>query len=92
LHVAAQALGKTLEAVPRQTALGSLVNYITNAAAKNFQPANITFDLLPQLDDETRRRIRDKKQRRALVCQQALGSFDAWWTAAAAVLQVTVSA
>ena len=92
MHVAALALGKKLEIVPRGTALGSLVNYITNAAAKNFQPANITFDLLPQLDEETRRSIRDKKQRHALVCQQALASFDGWWVAANALLQqITVS-
>jgi methylenetetrahydrofolate--tRNA-(uracil-5-)-methyltransferase len=93
LHVAALAMGKKLEAVPRETALGSLVNYITNAAAKNFQPANITFDLLPQLDEATRRRIRDKKQRHAMVCQQALESFDRWWAVANAILQqTTVSA
>ena len=40
-------------------------NYICHADAKNFQPANITFDLLQPLDEETRRRIRDKKQRHA---------------------------
>ena len=28
-------------------AFGSLVHYVTHADAKNFQPANITFDLLP---------------------------------------------
>ena len=64
---------------PRETALGSLVHYITNAEAMNFQPANITFDLLPQLDEASRRRIRDKKQRHALVCRQALAAFDGWW-------------
>jgi len=36
------------------------VNYICHADAKHFQPANITFDLLQSLDEETRRRIRDK--------------------------------
>jgi methylenetetrahydrofolate--tRNA-(uracil-5-)-methyltransferase len=65
-------------APPRESAFGSLTHYITHADAKDFQPANITFDLLPQLDDETRRRIRDKKARHALVCRNALEAFAAW--------------
>jgi methylenetetrahydrofolate--tRNA-(uracil-5-)-methyltransferase len=63
---------------PRTSALGSLVHYICHSEAKNFQPANITFDLLPQLDEATRRKIRDKKQRHKLVCDNALQAFDAW--------------
>jgi methylenetetrahydrofolate--tRNA-(uracil-5-)-methyltransferase len=54
------------------------VNYICHADAKNFQPANITFDLLQPLDDETGRRIRDKKQRHAMVCQRALAELNIW--------------
>ena len=87
LHVAALALGTELKPPPRETALGSLVNYITHAEAKNFQPANITFDLLPALDEATRRRIRDKKERHRLVCQNALAAFDGWWSEAQAALQ-----
>jgi methylenetetrahydrofolate--tRNA-(uracil-5-)-methyltransferase len=63
---------------PRTSALGSLVHYICHSEAKNFQPANITFDLLPQLDEATRRKIRDKKQRHKLVCDNALQAFDGW--------------
>jgi methylenetetrahydrofolate--tRNA-(uracil-5-)-methyltransferase len=63
---------------PRETALGSLVRYICHAEAKNFQPANITFDLLPQLDEGTRRRVRDKKQRHRMVCENALQACAAW--------------
>ena len=79
LQVAAIAHGASLDAIPRETALGSLVNYITNASAKNFQPANITFDLLPQLDESVRRKVRDKKERHKMVCDQALAAFDHWW-------------
>ncbi|MEO8726234.1 MAG: methylenetetrahydrofolate--tRNA-(uracil(54)-C(5))-methyltransferase (FADH(2)-oxidizing) TrmFO [Acidobacteriaceae bacterium] len=64
---------------PRSTALGSLIHYITHADAKNFQPANITFDLLPQLPEEVRRKVRDKKERHRLVCESALAAFDQWW-------------
>ena len=63
---------------PRETALGSLVHYICHAEAKNFQPANITFDLLPQVDENTRRRVRDKEQRHQMVCQNALQALEKW--------------
>lgn len=88
LTVAALAQGRTLEPPPRETALGSLVHYITHADARDFQPANITFDLLPQLDEGTRRRVRDKKERHRLVCELALAAFARWWSGIAAPLQV----
>ena len=59
---------------PRASAFGSLVHYITHAASKTFQPANITFDLLPALEIK----IRDRKERHRLQCQAALDAF-AWW-------------
>lgn len=66
------AAGRTPQPFPRETALGSLTNYISSADAKNYQPANITFDLLPSLDEETRLRLRrDKKARHAEVCRRA---------------------
>ena len=68
--------------VPRATALGSLVHYITHADAKHFQPANITFDLLEPLEEELRKKIRDKKERHRIQCERALAAFDAWWAAA----------
>jgi methylenetetrahydrofolate--tRNA-(uracil-5-)-methyltransferase len=78
LTAAALATGAQPIPAPRATAFGSLVNYICHADPKNFQPANITFDLLEQLDEATKRRIRDKKQRHAMVCQRALESLEAW--------------
>ena len=46
MQAAALAVGSEPVAPPRATAFGALVNYICHAEAKNFQPANITFDLL----------------------------------------------
>ena len=63
MYAAVAARGGVAEPVPRGTALGSLVRYITEADAKRFQPANITFDLLEPLDEGTRRRVRDKRER-----------------------------
>jgi len=85
LYVAAIAHGEEPVPAPRQTALGSLVHYITNAEAKHFQPANITFDLLMPLEEEIRRKIRDKKERHRIVCERALEAFDAWWAAKTSV-------
>src|SRR6266404_4487342 len=74
MNAAALAIGAEPAPPPRATAFGSLVHYITQAESKNFQPANITFDLLPALD----RKIRDRKERHRLQCELALHEFEAW--------------
>ncbi|MBT9332503.1 methylenetetrahydrofolate--tRNA-(uracil(54)-C(5))-methyltransferase (FADH(2)-oxidizing) TrmFO [Paracidobacterium acidisoli] len=79
VYAARAAQGQDVMPVPRETGLGSLVNYITKTEAKHFQPANITFDLLVPLDEETRKRIRDKKERHRMQCERALEAFDGWW-------------
>jgi methylenetetrahydrofolate--tRNA-(uracil-5-)-methyltransferase len=79
MYAASAALGIPVAPVPRETALGSLVNYITHADAKHFQPANITFDLLVPLEDELRRKVRDKKERHRIQCERALQAFDGWY-------------
>ena len=76
-HAAELALGEPLRAFPRQTAIGSLCAYVSGADPKDYQPANITFDLLPSLDPETRHRLRhDKRARHAEVCRRALEKLD----------------
>ena len=63
--------------MPRETALGSLTHYIGHADPRDYQPANITFDLLPALDEKTRQRLRrDKAARRAEVCRRALAALE----------------
>ena len=76
-NAALVAAGQWPPLVPRATALGSLCHYICSANPMDYQPANITFDLLPQLDAETGARYRrDKKGRRAEVCRRALVAMD----------------
>jgi methylenetetrahydrofolate--tRNA-(uracil-5-)-methyltransferase len=82
LHAAGLALGSELVPPPRASAFGSLTHYVTHADAKNFQPANITFDLLPALE----KKIRDRKERHRLQCELALRRFDEWLERAGAVL------
>ena len=81
LYAAAIMRGEEPVPVPRSTALGSLVHYITHADPKDFQPANITFDLLEPLEEELRKKVRDKKERHRIVCERALAAFDTWWSA-----------
>ncbi len=77
-YAAALAQGRTPEPAPRITANGSLTHYITHADHKKFQPANITFDLLPPLEEDLRRKIRDKKERHRLQCTRALEAWSSW--------------
>jgi len=74
LHAAAVAQGTPVEPAPRASAFGSLTHYVTHADPKNFQPANITFDLLPPLE----RKIRDRKERHRMQCELALREFGQW--------------
>ncbi len=78
MQAAAMATGAEPVAPPRATAFGALVNYICHAESKSFQPANITFDLLQPLDEATRRKVRDKKLRHAMVCERALQELAGW--------------
>ena len=74
MHAAALMRGGDLIAPPRASAFGSLTHYVAHADARNFQPANITFDLLPALE----KKIRDRKERHRRQCELALQHFDEW--------------
>jgi methylenetetrahydrofolate--tRNA-(uracil-5-)-methyltransferase len=74
IHASAILQGEEPVPPPRASAFGSLTHYVTQADTKNFQPANITFDLLPALE----KKIRDRKQRRQAQCALALREFDLW--------------
>jgi methylenetetrahydrofolate--tRNA-(uracil-5-)-methyltransferase len=83
MHASALSSGAEIEPPPRTSAFGSLTHYVTHADAKNFQPANITFDLLPPLETK----IRDRKERHRLQCDLALREFDGWMEQGRAVAQ-----
>ncbi|SNT06936.1 methylenetetrahydrofolate--tRNA-(uracil-5-)-methyltransferase [Granulicella rosea] len=72
------AQGRAPQAAPRGSAHGSLMHYITHADTKKFQPANITFDLLPPLEEELRKKIRDKKERHRIQCERAFAAWTEW--------------
>ena len=74
VHASALIANAEPVAPPRATAFGSLAHYITHADATNFQPANITFDLLPPLEQK----IRDRQERHRRQCELALREFKRW--------------
>ncbi|MDW5267786.1 MULTISPECIES: methylenetetrahydrofolate--tRNA-(uracil(54)-C(5))-methyltransferase (FADH(2)-oxidizing) TrmFO [Acidobacteriaceae] len=79
-YAASLAHGNAPTPAPRASANGSLTHYITHAEGKRFQPANITFDLLVPLEEELRKKIRDKKERHKLQCDRALAAWREWIT------------
>jgi methylenetetrahydrofolate--tRNA-(uracil-5-)-methyltransferase len=80
IQASALARGEEPSAPPRSSAFGALTHYVAHADPKNFQPANITFDLLPPLE----KKIRDRKERHRLQCELALKHFDQWFEHAGA--------
>lgn len=67
--------------LPRATALGSLCHYITHADPKNYQPANIAFDLLPPLCATAfaeRKGKPSRQERHQHLCEIALRMLDQW--------------
>lgn len=79
-YAASLAHGNVPTPAPRASANGSLTHYITHAEGKRFQPANITFDLLLPLEEELRKKIRDKKERHRIQCDRALAAWNEWLT------------
>ncbi len=89
---AAERLGEDLSAPPETTALGALVNHITGGHlldGKTFQPMNVNFGLLPELEDPPRtgpdgKRLKGKERGRAkkrVMAARALRDFDGWLSA-----------
>jgi methylenetetrahydrofolate--tRNA-(uracil-5-)-methyltransferase len=74
-NAARLALGEPMVAFPRETALGSLMHYITHADAEHFQPMNIAFGLMPELEGA---KIRDKRLRKRTVSEHALQVLEHW--------------
>jgi methylenetetrahydrofolate--tRNA-(uracil-5-)-methyltransferase len=67
-----RAHGREPLAFPQDTSLGALGRYIALSEPEGYQPTNIAFGLLPDLE----RRIRDKKRRREALARRALESLE----------------
>ena len=61
---------------PTDTMLGALYRYLREADPKHFQPMNANFGLVDDLPE----RVKDKRRKRELIAERALGSLEAWRT------------
>lgn len=70
---------KPLSVPPRESAMGSLLEAITDPSrAENFQPTNINFGLFPNLREENGKKIRDKKIKKQRQIANAQEAFTSW--------------
>jgi methylenetetrahydrofolate--tRNA-(uracil-5-)-methyltransferase len=90
--MAARAHNEVFAPPPRTTALGSLVHYVTHADAGNYQPANISFDLLPPMERLPRAVERDRRARRERQCERALRDLVDWHSKGGASTQAVSGA
>jgi methylenetetrahydrofolate--tRNA-(uracil-5-)-methyltransferase len=78
VNAARLASGAELLEAPARSATGALAHYVSHADAKNFQPVNITFALLPPLPELVRRKARKKRERRELQVELGLKEWAEW--------------
>jgi methylenetetrahydrofolate--tRNA-(uracil-5-)-methyltransferase len=73
INVARMISGQELIAPPRETALGSLVAYITDTGRKDFQPMNANFGLMPELSGRVRGRAKKIE-----LASRSLSAIEGW--------------
>ena len=78
VNAARLAAGQPLIEAPLHSATGALARYVSRAETKNFQPVNITFALLPSLDEQQSARVKRKRDRHHLQVELALKEWDSW--------------
>ena len=78
MNAARLALSLATSTPPRESAVGSLTFYLANADPRNFQPANTTFALLPQLEPEIRKQAKRKADRHRIQVERGLKAFNEW--------------
>ena len=71
--MAAKLRGNPAPVFPRETAIGALAAYISNPAATDFQPMNINFGIMPQLEY----RVKGKANKNLAIAQRALDAIEA---------------
>ena len=74
MNAASMARGEHVSALPRTTAIGALAYYVSHANPAHYEPSNITFGIMPQLD----RPPRGKKLRNEALSARALADLQAW--------------
>ncbi|MBI5042652.1 MAG: FADH(2)-oxidizing methylenetetrahydrofolate--tRNA-(uracil(54)-C(5))-methyltransferase TrmFO [Nitrospirae bacterium] len=66
--------GEALNPLPTESAIGSLINYITTCEPDRFQPMNINLGIMPPLE----KRTRNKDEKKRLVAERAIKAISMW--------------
>ena len=74
LSAAALIEGRPATAPPRTTAMGALAYYVSHANPADYQPTNVSFGLLPSLEQPPR----NKRARRHQIAERALRDLTDW--------------
>jgi methylenetetrahydrofolate--tRNA-(uracil-5-)-methyltransferase len=74
LGAAALVQGRPIAPPPRTTAIGALAYYVSHADPAHYAPTNITFGIMPPLDDPPR----DKRARKLALSARALSDLEVW--------------
>lgn len=72
INASLRAIGESPIVFQKNTAIGSMANYITSTSAKNFQPMNASYSLMPQLE----KKIRNKQERHLMQSKIALDELN----------------
>ena len=73
INASRKALGLAPAPIPRETSIGSLLEYISTPGKTRFQPMNINFGLFPKVEGRM-----GKEKKRRLIAQRALESIGAY--------------
>ena len=73
-NAAALVLGEEPSSPPRTTAIGALAYYASHADPKHYVPSNISFGLIPPLEQ----RVKSKKDRNTAISERALKDLADW--------------
>jgi methylenetetrahydrofolate--tRNA-(uracil-5-)-methyltransferase len=78
-NAAALVRGAAPSAPPRETAIGALGFYVSNANPAHYQPTNITFGILPPLTSSSGRRVpKSKGDRKLAYAERGLDALQRW--------------
>ena len=78
-NAAAVARGLAPSEPPRETAIGALGFYVSNANPQHYEPTNITFGIMPALTSRTGARVpKNKGDRKLAYAERALAALDGW--------------
>ena len=84
IYASQKVLNEPLISLPKDTAIGALINYISTANWKNYRPTKFTFGLLPDIkkdkrfDEDLLKGMTKKRRKKELKAKMAIDSLYKW--------------